>query len=95
MSSPLQFKHQSNTKVSKSTPVIDEERISSSKYKIFFKTLLHGTVQEEELNDLWGKLEESLKNPFAFDRFIDEIKAKKEKEVQEKKVEEVVRIEET
>jgi hypothetical protein len=36
-------------------------------------------MQEDELNGLWNKLEDSLKNPFLFDKFIDEIKEKKEK----------------
>lgn len=80
-SSPLKFKNQtSNTsKTFKSTPTIDEEKISSTKYKIFIKTLLQGVMQDDELNALWNKLEDSLKNPFLFDNFIDEIKEKKEK----------------
>lgn len=48
-SSPLKFKnHSSNiSKTYKSTPTIDEEKISSTKYKIFIKTLLQGVMQEE------------------------------------------------
>lgn len=57
-SSPLKFKNQtSNTsKTYKSTPNIDEEKISSTKYKIFIKTLLQGVIQEDQLNGLWNKL---------------------------------------
>ena len=64
-------------KHTRSIHFMDEDKISSKKYKIFFKTLLYGTVEENEISHLWTRLEESLANPFAFDKLIEDIKTDK------------------
>jgi hypothetical protein len=61
---------------------MDEERIHSKKYKIFFKTILHGRMSEEELNGLWEQMESSLSNPYAFDQLIEEVKIRREQEME-------------
>ena len=61
---------------------MDEEKIHSKKYKLFFKTILHGSMNEEELNSMWDRLEASLSNPYAFDLLLDETKEKREKEIE-------------
>jgi len=60
----------------------EEEKIHSKKYKLFFKTVLYGSMPEEELNQMWDRLEGSLNNPYSFDLLLEEAKTRREKEIE-------------
>ena len=56
---------------------MEEDKVHSKKYKIFFKTVFNGSIPEGEIDRLWDQLEESINNPYAFDQLLEETKAQR------------------